>query len=32
MMVDGTPTVPDRDYFARTQADVIERLDRAGII
>ena len=32
MMTDGRPQVPDRDYFARTQADVIERLDRAGII
>jgi predicted amidohydrolase len=32
MMVNGTPTVPDRDYFARIQAEVIERLDRAGII
>jgi predicted amidohydrolase len=32
MMAGGTPTVPDRDYFARTQAEVIERLDRAGVI
>jgi predicted amidohydrolase len=32
MMANDTPNVPDRDYFARTQAEVIERLDGAGII
>jgi hypothetical protein len=24
--------VPDRDYFNRVQAEIIERLDRAGAI
>ena len=32
MMENGTPKVPDRDYFSRAQAAVIERLDKAGII
>jgi predicted amidohydrolase len=32
MMVAGRAQVPSRDYFARTQDQVIERLDRAGII
>ncbi len=31
-MTGGVAAVPDRDYFARAQAAVIERLDRAGII
>lgn len=32
MMADGAPQIPDRDYFARAQAEVIARLDKAGII
>jgi predicted amidohydrolase len=32
MMVDGVATAPERDYFGRMQADVIARLDRAGLI
>lgn len=32
MMEGGTPQIPDRDYFTRAQAEVIERLDKAGII
>ncbi len=32
MMRDGKPAIPDRDHFKRTQAKVIERLSKAGII
>ena len=32
MMQDGAPAIPDRDYFRRAQAEVIERLDKAGVI
>ena len=32
MMQDGSPTIPDRDYFRRAQAEVIERLNKAGVI
>ena len=32
MMEDGRPTVPDRDHFQRAQAEVIERLAKAGVI
>jgi hypothetical protein len=32
MMQDGAPQIPDRDYFTRAQAEVIARLDKAGII
>ncbi|MHA7819824.1 MAG: nitrilase-related carbon-nitrogen hydrolase [Erythrobacter sp.] len=32
LMDSGTPTVPDRDYFNRAQAEVIERLIKAGAI
>ena len=32
MMDDGAPAVPDRDYFRRAQAEVIERLIAAGVI
>lgn len=32
MMEGATPQIPDRDYFTRAQAEVIERLDKAGII
>ena len=32
MMAAGRPHVPERDYFLRAQAEVLERLDRAGII
>ena len=32
MLVDGRPAIPERDYFRRRQADLIERLDKAGII
>ena len=32
MMADGSPSVPQRDYFRRAQEAVIERLDQAGII
>lgn len=32
MVTDGKPAIPERDYFRRRQADVIERLDKAGII
>ncbi|MGB3471137.1 MAG: nitrilase-related carbon-nitrogen hydrolase, partial [Erythrobacter sp.] len=32
MMSDGKPAIPDRDYFRRAQAEVIERLDKSGII
>ena len=32
MMKDGAPAIPDRDYFQRAQAEVIERLQRAGVI
>ncbi|WP_233997302.1 nitrilase-related carbon-nitrogen hydrolase [Porphyrobacter sp. HT-58-2] len=32
MMDSGQPAVPDRDYFQRAQAEVIERLAKAGVI
>lgn len=32
MMEGGRPAVPDRDYFQRAQAEVIERLAKAGVI
>lgn len=32
MMRDGKPAIPDRDHFKRSQAEVIERLSKAGII
>ncbi len=32
MMQDGAAVIPDRDYFKRTQGDVIDRLDAAGLI
>ncbi|MEM6909461.1 MAG: nitrilase-related carbon-nitrogen hydrolase [Pseudomonadota bacterium] len=32
MMNDGKPAIPERDYFRRAQAEVIDRLDRAGAI
>ncbi|MEL7188639.1 MAG: nitrilase-related carbon-nitrogen hydrolase [Pseudomonadota bacterium] len=32
MTVDGRPAVKERDYFRRRQADLIERLTKAGII
>ena len=32
MMQDGRPGIPDRDYFRRAQAEVIERLSKAGVI
>jgi predicted amidohydrolase len=32
MMEDGKPIVPDRDHFQRAQAEVIERLAKAGVI
>ena len=32
MMQGGKPIVPDRDHFQRAQADVIERLAKAGVI
>jgi predicted amidohydrolase len=32
MMEGGEAQIPDRDYFARAQEDVIARLDKAGII
>ena len=32
MVQDGKPSIPERDYFRRRQADLIERLDKAGII
>jgi len=32
MIQDGKPAVPDRDYFRRAQAEVIERLNKAGVI
>jgi len=32
MMQDGKSAVPDRDYFRRAQAEVIERLNKAGVI
>ena len=32
-MIDGgKPAIPDRDYFRRAQAEVIERLGKAGVI
>lgn len=32
LMEAGQVRVPDRDYFVRTQAAIIERLDKAGVI
>ncbi|OBX17842.1 nitrilase [Erythrobacter sp. QSSC1-22B] len=32
MIEGGAPTIPDRDYFKRTQEAVIARLDKAGVI
>lgn len=32
LIVDGQPRIPDRDHFTRAQAEVIARLDQAGII
>ncbi len=32
LMDAGKVTVPDRDYFLRTQQKIIERLDKAGLI
>jgi predicted amidohydrolase len=32
MLHDGKPQVPDRDYFPRAQAEVIARMDKAGLI
>ena len=32
MMEGGKPAIPDRDHFARAQAEVIERLIAAGVI
>ena len=32
MMADGSPTIPDRDYFRRAQEEVIERMIKAGVI
>ncbi|WP_255547931.1 nitrilase-related carbon-nitrogen hydrolase [Erythrobacter ani] len=32
MMQDGAPSIPERDYFRRAQAEVIERLDKSGVI
>lgn len=32
MVTGGKPAIPERDYFRRRQADLIERLDKAGII
>lgn len=32
MMEGGKPAVPDRDHFQRAQAEVIERLVKAGVI
>ena len=32
MMEGGKPAVPDRDHFQRAQAEVIERLAKAGVI
>ncbi|MEM7688851.1 MAG: nitrilase-related carbon-nitrogen hydrolase [Pseudomonadota bacterium] len=32
MVTDGRPAIPERDYFRRRQADLIERLVKAGII
>ncbi|MFN4240946.1 MAG: nitrilase-related carbon-nitrogen hydrolase [Erythrobacter cryptus] len=32
LIVDGQPRIPDRDHFTRAQAEVIARLDKAGII
>jgi len=32
MLADGKPAIPERDYFRRRQADLIERLDAAGVI
>jgi predicted amidohydrolase len=32
MIEDGSPAIPDRDYFRRAQEAVIERLSKAGVI
>lgn len=32
MLEAGKPVIPERDYFRRRQADLIERLDKAGVI
>lgn len=32
MVKEGKPAIPERDYFRRRQADVIERLSKAGVI
>jgi len=32
LLEDGKPKVPDRDYFPRAQAEVIERMAKAGLI
>lgn len=32
MMKDGKPVLPSREHFQRAQSNVIERLDKAGII
>jgi hypothetical protein len=32
LIKDGVATVPDRDYFRRTQEAVIERLAKEGVI
>ena len=32
MMADGSPAIPDRDYFRRAQEEVIERMIKAGVI
>ena len=32
MIADGSPTIPDRDYFRRAQEEVIERMIKAGVI
>ncbi|KWV92203.1 nitrilase [Erythrobacter sp. YT30] len=32
MVQDGKPAIPERDYFRRRQANVIERLGKAGVI
>ena len=32
LMENGQPKVPERDYFPRAQAEVIERMAKAGLI
>jgi predicted amidohydrolase len=32
MIEDGSPAIPERDYFRRAQEEVIERLAKAGVI